>query len=347
MNPDNVLKLRLAVITIFGLCLIASPSLADVTPLLAVDSERVLNRQALLNIGKSQSENLRPEYFHMHSLSDEFIFEGGDDELLLAANNSYSDTFSDRTNRSSVRGKINLGSDYFKSIFKDAVYAATSPRSWEKSDWVTTSVVAGVTGVFFVLDDDIKEEIQSSRSSTTDNFSEFFERFGNGAYTMPVLAGLYLYGRFGENDKLERTTLLATESFLVSGLFSMILKVSAGRHRPSNANSADTFDGPSTSNKSFPSGHTTTVFSIATVVASEYDHIPMVAPISYGIATLAGFSRLNDNKHWASDVVFGAALGYFTSKTILRLHSNKKGRHFTIYPHADHRGGGLILSTRF
>ena len=40
----------------------------------------------------------------------------------------------------------------------------------------TASVVAGVTGVFFVLDDDIKEEIQSSRSSTTDDLSEFFER---------------------------------------------------------------------------------------------------------------------------------------------------------------------------
>ncbi len=120
-----------------------------------------------------------------------------------------------------------------------------------------------------------------------------------------------------------------------------------GRHRPSKGNPADTFDGPSTSNKSFPSGHTSTAFAIATVVASEYEYVPFVVPISYGIATMTGFSRMNDNKHWVSDVVLGAALGYFTSKTILRLHSNKKGRHFTIYPRADHRDGGLVMSARF
>ena len=243
---------------------------------------------------------------------------------------------------------ISLNTDLNEiNIFTDAGYAASSPSRWEKSGWITASFVAGFTGVFFVLDDEIKEEFQGGRNTTTDDLSDIFERFGNGIFTMPALAGLYLYGRFGEDDKLERTTLLAIESFLVSGLFSTILKVSAGRHRPSKENSADTFDGPSINNKSFPSGHTTTAFSLATVVASEYDHIPLIAPISYGIATLTGFSRLNDNKHWASDVFFGAALGYFTSKTILRLHSNKKGQHFTIYPHADHRSGGLILSTRF
>jgi membrane-associated phospholipid phosphatase len=83
------------------------------------------------------------------------------------------------------------------------------------------------------------------------------------------------------------------------------------------------------------------------VVANEYEEVPLVAPISYGIATLTGLSRINDNQHWASDVFLGAALGYFTSKTILRLHSNKKGRHFTIYPRAGFRSGGLVLSSRF
>lgn len=345
MNPDNSLKLRWAIFAVLGLCLMASPALA--AHVVAADSGGALNRQAPSNTGKSQSEVLRPGYFSMNSLSEEFVFEGAGDELLLAANNSYSSTLSERTERTSLRGKIKLDSNYFKGIFTDTGYALTSPWRWDKSDWATASVVAGVTGVFFVLDDEIKEEVQSSRSSTTDDLSKIFEPFGNGAITIPVLAGLYLYGRLGENDKLERMALLATESFLVSGLFSTVLKVSMGRHRPSRGNSSDTFDGPGTGSKSFPSGHTTTVFAVATVVANEYEHIPLIAPISYGIATLTGFSRLNDNKHWASDVVFGAALGYFTAKTILRLHSNKKGRHFTIYPHADHRGGGLILATRF
>lgn len=322
-----------------------SPALADTAPVMTVDSDGSLSRQVPLSSEESQLEALHSDY--LYSLSDDFTFSGAEDELLLAANKTYSSALKERPERKSLRGKIKLDSNYFKGMFADTGYALTSPWRWDKSDWVTASIVAGVTGVFFVLDDDINEEVQNTRSATTDDISEFFEPFGNGAFTIPVLAGLYLYGRFGENEKLERTALLATESFLVSGLFSTVLKVSMGRHRPSKGDPANTFDGPSTSNKSFPSGHTTTAFAVATIVANEYEHIPFIAPLSYGIATMTGFSRLNDNKHWASDIVFGAALGYFTSKTILKLHSNKKGRHFTIYPRVDRRGGGLVLSTRF
>jgi len=342
MNLYIPLKFRWVIFVFLGLCLMASTALADNNRPLAADSNGSLNRQI-------PSDALLPDYFSANSVSsdDEFVFETEDDELLLAENRRYSSDRRKKTERSSLRGKIKLDSNYFKGIFTDAGYAATSPLRWDKSDWTTAAFVAGVTGTFFVLDDEIKDEVQGSRSSTTDDISDIFEPFGNGAYAIPVLAGLYLYGRFGENDKMERTALLATESFLVSGLFSTVLKVSMGRHRPSKGNSADTFDGPSTSNKSFPSGHTTSVFAIATIVANEYEDVPLIAPLSYGIATMTAFSRLNDNKHWASDVVFGAALGYFTSKTILRLHSNKKGRHFTIYPHANSRGGGLNLATRF
>ena len=343
--PANSLKLWCPIFVVFGLCLMASSTFADVTSMSATDRKRLMNPQVTSSVEKNHSGNLPTEYFPMNSLSEEFTFEG--DEPLLEENNSYSYTLGDRAAPTSLRGKIKLGGNYFKNIFTDAVYVASSPSRWEKSDWVNAYVGAVFTGVFFALDDEIKEEFQDGRNTTTDDLSDIFERFGNGAFTIPALAGLYLYGRLGEDDKMERTALLATESFLVSGLFSTILKVSAGRHRPSKDNSADTFDGPSISNKSFPSGHTTTAFSLATVVASEYDHIPLIAPVSYGLATLTGISRLNDNKHWASDVFFGAALGYFTSKTILRLHSNRKGQHFTIYPHADHRSGGLILSTRF
>jgi membrane-associated phospholipid phosphatase len=345
MNSDNCLKLWWANIFVFGLCFMGSPALADVIPLETADNESSLNRQIPSSFEESKAEDHRSDY--LYSLSDDFTFDGIDDETLLAANKTYSSVLKERPESTSLRGKIKLDSNYFKGIFTDTSYALTSPWRWDKFDWATASIVAGVTGVFFVLDDDINEEVQNSRSSTTDDISEFFEPFGNGAITIPVLAGIYLYGRFGENDKLERTALLATEGFLVSGLFSTVLKVSMGRHRPSKGNPADTFDGPSTSNKSFPSGHTTTAFAVATIVANEYEHIPLIAPLSYGIATMTGFSRLNDNKHWASDVVFGAALGYFTSKTILKLHSNKRGRHFTIFPRVDHRGGGLVLSTKF
>ncbi len=323
MIDSNIfLKLWWVIYFVLGLFLMVSPALADPTDL---------------------------PYFSINSLSneDELVFEGTGDELLLAENRSYPSALREKTERSSLRGKIKLDSDYFEGILSDTRYVLTSPLRWDNSDWVTASVVAGVTGALFVLDDEIREDFGDGRSSTTDDISDVFEPFGNGAYAFPALVGFYLYGRFGENEKVERTALLTAESILVTSLLTGVLKVGAGRARPFGATSADSFDGPFSRYGAFPSGHTSVAFAIATVVANEYENVPLVAPISYGIATMTGLSRLNDQKHWASDVFFGAVLGYFTSKVILKLHSNRKGRHFTIYPQVDRRGGGLALSTSF
>lgn len=83
------------------------------------------------------------------------------------------------------------------------------------------------------------------------------------------------------------------------------------------------WDGPgfSTSNLSFPSGHASSAFAIATVIALEYGDRAFVPPLAYGIATLAAFSRVNDNAHWASDVFFGAIVGYLTAKAIIALNN--------------------------
>ena len=245
------------------------------------------------------------------------------------------------------QNKMELDRDYFKGIFSDMVYTASSPLIWDRSDWITAGWVAGGTGMFIALDEEIHSTFKDNRGSTTDGLAGIFEPFGNGAFTIPSLAAFYIFGHFHEDEKAKRTTLIAMESFLITGLYTTVLKASFGRHRPSTGDSSTSFDGFSIDHNSFPSGHTSTAFAIATVFANQYEKTPYIKPISYGLATLTGLSRINDEKHWASDVFIGAALGYFTSKTLLRLHNNKKGQHFTIYPRADSRGGGIVLSKKF
>ena len=250
------------------------------------------------------------------------------------------------------QNKMELDRDYFKGIFSDIAHTASSPLIWDRSDWITAGWIAGGTGMFIALDEEINSAFKNNRSIYTEKLMDVFEPFGNGAFTVPALATVYFLSHFHENEKAKRTALIATESFLITSLYTTVLKFSFGRARPHNAdtNHDDShmhFDGFSINNNSFPSGHTSTAFAIATVVANEYEETPYIKPISYGLATLAGLSRINDQKHWASDVFIGAALGYFTSKTLLRLHNNKKGQHFTIYPRADSRGGGIVLSKKF
>ena len=245
--------------------------------------------------------------------------------------------------------KMELDRDYFKGIFSDIAHTASSPLIWDRSDWITAGWIAGGTGMFIALDEEINSAFKNNRSIYTEKLMDVFEPFGNGAFTVPALATVYFLSHFHENEKAKRTALIATESFLITGLYTSILKYSFGRHRPRTGNSSTSFDGFSTNKNynSFPSGHTSTAFAIATVVANQYEKTPYIKPISYGIAALTGLSRINYEAHWASDVFFGAALGYFTSKTLLRLHNNKKGQHFTIYPRADSRGGGIVLSKNF
>ena len=247
------------------------------------------------------------------------------------------------------QNKMELDRDYFKGIFSDIAHTASSPLIWDRSDWITAGWIAGGTGMFIALDKEINSTFKNNRSIYTEKLMDIFEPFGNGAFTIPALATVYFLSHFHENEKAKRTALIATESFLITGLYTTVLKYSFGRHRPRTGNSSTSFDGFSTNRNenSFPSGHTSTAFAIATVVANQYEKTPYIKPISYGIATLTGLSRINYEAHWASDVFLGAALGYFTSKTLLRLHNNKKGQHFTIYPRADSRGGGIVLSKNF
>lgn len=251
------------------------------------------------------------------------------------------------SNSSDRRPDLELNSDYFVNIFSDTKYILLSPFRWRARDWVKAGLVLGATGGLFLLDDEIRDFIQDERSTTTDDIASVFEPFGNGGYTFGGLVGFYLYGRVFENSKAERTALLAVESFAVTGLFTFALKFSTGRVRPQSAQNSREWNGPNLDDVSFPSGHTSSAFSIATVLASEYKNKPWVPPVAYGLATLTALSRLNDNKHWASDVFLGGALGYFIAKTVLKLHSNKKGRHYTIYPRLSRKEVGLDFAMRF
>ena len=118
-----------------------------------------------------------------------------------------------------------------------------------------------------------------------------------------------------------------------------MLKEILHRPRPFQYDQGDVqlFDGPlgQSNYNSMPSGHTITAFSIATVFATEYKNILWVPILSYTIATGVALSRIYDNKHWASDVVMGSALGWAIGKLIS---NNSK---LKIYPLMNSRYTGM------
>lgn len=219
-----------------------------------------------------------------------------------------------------------LNKAYIKSYWHDSKSFIISPAKWRTKQWIEFGVVAGAGVLAYTQDEKIQEYFVAHQSTSADHLSKFvFEPFGRFA---PVLiGGLYLGGRFAKDKRLAGTSLTAAKAFVVSAVFAGVVKQITHRHRPYQDDIPDhaNWDGPFSSIEftSFPSGHATSAFSMATVFAMEYSSTIWVPILSYTLATGTAVSRLYDNKHWASDVVIGSALGFVTGRFMWK--QSKKG----------------------
>lgn len=222
-----------------------------------------------------------------------------------------------------IDDSVKFNGAYVLGMFKDTWFILKSPVRWKGKDWMKFGVVSGVTAFFIWKDEDITDWVKKNRSDPSNTVSDIFEPLGRDEITMPYSAvvGFYLFGAIKKDYKAKKAALLAMESYLIAGLFTQILKRAIGRERPF-----------SESSKSFPSGHTTSVFAISSVIASEYRDKKWLPPVLYGISALTSISRVNDLKHWSSDVFFGFAMGYFMGQTISRLHSKDPNIRISLSP---------------
>lgn len=90
---------------------------------------------------------------------------------------------------------------------------------------------------------------------------------------------------------------------------------------------------------SFPSGHTSNAFAIATSLAYSYG--PWVGVPSYGLATFIAASRISAQVHWLSDVVAAAAIGIYWGRASALVTESKKPATTFIYP-VPIDGGALV-----
>lgn len=145
-----------------------------------------------------------------------------------------------------------------------------------------------------------------------------------------IIASIALYGSgtAGSNRRVQDLGLHAIESVVISNVITLGIKVIAGRARPylDRDDPADFkfMRGLRGSDyQAFPSGHTSAAFAFAAITTSETSRWSNnarwpVAAITYGAAVLTGASRIYNYRHWASDVVAGAAIGTITGLTVYR-----------------------------
>ena len=164
-------------------------------------------------------------------------------------------------------------------------------------EWTTVPLVA-----FGFIAKANKKNFRAARN----NFIPSYEnRFDDNLQLVPlvVASGLNFAGYQGRSKTVRYLTSGAL-SFAWCALFVNTIKYSAKEMRP---------DG-STAN-SFPSGHTATAFTAATIMHKEYGltRSPWWSIFGYGCATTTGIMRTLNNRHWISDVLVGAGIGVIST----------------------------------
>lgn len=205
--------------------------------------------------------------------------------------------------------------------FNDGISAPFQPFQWNKKQLMGFGAFALATGAAFYIDEPVYDWTKKNQYPAAQNLSKYFlEPLGAGKITLPLVCGLFTYGAIKKDYYLANTSALALESFIISASYNRLIKQSFHRHRPyeTNPTNSNIWDGPSLKLKhvSFNSGHTSLLFSIASVYASAYSYKKGVPVLCYSLATLAALSRIYDGKHWSSDVVSAAAISFSIGRMV-------------------------------
>jgi len=162
-------------------------------------------------------------------------------------------------------------------------------------------LILGVTGIGAVLaykfDNQFQDYVQR-KGLLPDRVSQFGDLYGVVGSAILLPASIIITSKTSDetNREMKEKLELAASVLVASGVTTIILKKLINRERPNRIN-----------NRSMPSGHTSQSFAVAAVVNEIYGQNAGI--VAYLIASLVGISRINDNDHYLSDVIFGAGLG--------------------------------------
>jgi len=220
----------------------------------------------------------------------------------------------------------------------------TSPFHVSRENALPWLLPIATTGGLIAADTHITDAFENSKGQV---------RWGNrisnigAAYTLiPIVAGSYVYGAWRDDPKAREIGVLGTESLLDSLIVAGVMKEVFRRNRPDEKNPGQFWGGGT----SFPSGHSIQVWSIASLLAHEYRHKKIVGITAYSLAGIVSLSRVAAQKHFASDVFAGGAMGWFIGRYVYDTHmSHLSHTHASILPSIapvidpGHRSAGISL----
>lgn len=224
--------------------------------------------------------------------------------------------------------EILLSKSYLKSYWNSGLTVLAQPLHYDWKDWAVFGGVATAATLSFIYDDEIYSFVDKTFTDSHSNtISQYSDVFGEELFIVPSIALTYAFSAINDDCRLRNLSLAALQSFVYAEVASAGIKVLTCRSRPMEVNGQQStidshnWEGPFATfeSTSFVSGHATRAFALATTVAGFYPEKKWIGIVSYSLATMTSFGRVISKEHWASDVIVGAALGYFIGRGVVKF----------------------------
>ena len=201
-----------------------------------------------------------------------------------------------------------------KNLFVDQKDFWTAPLHFAEKqwDWALPSILVG--GLLIKADQNIEGHVPHNNGTVSHSVT------ASNAGAAALVAGgggLFLLGHLQHDDQKRETGILAGEAAIGAFADSELFKYAAGHERPFTGSGTGRFF---VGGDSFPSTHAAVSWAIASVIAHEYPG-PLTQLFAYGIAGGVSASRWAGQKHFASDIIIGSALGWYMGYQVFRSHS--------------------------
>jgi hypothetical protein len=215
------------------------------------------------------------------------------------------------------RAVVNFGSDTW--------YVVTSPARLNRSSALQAGLVLGATAVLYQYDQDIWDAAQRSSDDqcfqAVKDVGDAVVPIGFMPHAFMVEGATWVIGEATGIEPLRVIPVQLAESHLIAGGIRNVLKLAVGRKHPFENQGAQAFGGGG----SFPSGHTSVLFEIATVVSDHAHSIPVTVML-YSLATAGAVQRVQTGAHWSSDVLLPAVTGTAIAATVVRRNDQREAR---------------------
>ena len=212
-----------------------------------------------------------------------------------------------------------------RNLLVDQKAIWSAPAHLERGDAKFLLPFAAITAGLVASDRHVAHALGDSPPGDGYAFSKRVSQAGSLPVALGVAGGFYGLGKWRGNRHAAETGILATEALINAVGVVELLKTATRRERPTTADGQvmlnDARGQFEVGGRAFPSGHAAHSWALASVIAHRYPRRWAIVLPSYGLAGLVSVSRVTGRRHFPSDVLVGAAIGYFIGRHVVQRHS--------------------------